>query len=359
MGYTMSFDASCKVQRSAVRGYLSHAARDVDRQNGVEVRHSNEDIDPTRTSDNVTLVYDAEAEEYRQCKDSNELVAALEKRLETVKRPLRKDAVVLRPVIMQLDPEWYKDNKNDDERINSYEKMLEWATDTFDAENVIGASLHLDETNPHLHILVTPVTDDGRLSQKDWFRGPAALRAMHDSLREHMRDSGFDVALQRKKPGKYAKRMDEREYKDFAELQKTRKALEKQQAALQAQQEAVRRRGRAVVSREKALEERERALEGRERAVEGRERAVAARARQVDQTCQEALDLSRRAAEDEARVIKWAEGKGWRKAADGIKGQTERREQKAVAVRSHAENIRLDPAFQDFKPGSSNYGLEL
>lgn len=304
MGYTMSFDASCKLSRSAVGGYLQHTARDVDKRNGREVRHSNEDIDPTRTGDNITRVYNAETGKYEDCKDSRQLLDALDKRLQSVKKPLRKDAVVLRPVILQLDPEWYAANQDEAARKKSYNRMLQWAGDTFGRENMIGFSLHQDETNPHIHVLVTPVTSDGRLSQKDWYSGPAALRQMHDGLREHMQKAGFDIEMRRKKPGKHAKRLSEGEYKDYAELEKQRAAVAAREQAVREQEEQLRVRNRLLIDRETEVGEREEAVEGRERAVEGRERAVKRMEVQVAGKLQEALKLADRASRDVAQQVR-------------------------------------------------------
>lgn len=349
MGYTMSMDASCKVQRAAVRGYLSHTARDVDKSNGVEVRHSNEDINPARTSQNVTKVYDAATGRYRACHDSNELVEALERRLSDVKKPLRKDAVVLRPVIMQLDPEWYRDVQDEKEQKRSYNKMLKWAERTYGRDNMIGFSLHLDETNPHLHILVTPVTSDGRLSQKDWYKGPSALREMHQDLREYMRTEGFDVDLQRRKPGKHAKRLSEAEYKDYAELQRQREEVETQQQALQEQEVAVRQR-------EAAVKQREEMQECRERALEAREEAVAAKGKELDRLCSDALKLSRRASQEEKAVVKWAKNKGYKDQAKSITVQHNRR---VGDVNQLASDVRsLNGQEWTFTPGSGNSGLD-
>ena len=36
-------------------------------------------------------------------------------------------------------------------------------------ENVINATVHMDEATPHMHLGIVPVTEDGRLSAKDIF----------------------------------------------------------------------------------------------------------------------------------------------------------------------------------------------
>lgn len=297
MGYTLSFEASVKVQRGAVTGLLRHNARDVDREQGQEVRHSNQDIDAARTLDNETIVADGKGG-WMPCSDISEIEAALDARLRDVKKPLRKDAVVLRPLIMQLDPAWYAAHPDEGERGAAANAMLEWAADTFGPQNVVYASVHNDEQNPHLHIGICPVTEDGRLSQKDWFPGPAALREMHQDFRQHMASEGYDIEMRNKKPGKYAKRMSVQEYKDFCDLQtearkidvqqgqlsRWAKQLHEQQAEQQKREKAlqdlekreqqVQQREQEVQERETEVQERETALEGRRRLIEAREAAL-------------------------------------------------------------------------------------
>lgn len=235
MGYTLSFTASVKVQRGGVAGLLHHDARDVDREHGREVRHSNPDIDQARTKQNQTLVSDGKGS-WKPCKGTDQIEAAIDARLDAVKKPLRKDAVVLRPIVLQLDPEWYAANTDPKERGRAAGAMFGWAAKTFGADNVVYASVHNDESNPHMHIGICPVTEDGRLSQKDWFKDPKSLREMHQDFRKHMTAAGFDIAMERQKPGKHARRMELDEFKDFKELQKREKAVEAREKAVEARE---------------------------------------------------------------------------------------------------------------------------
>jgi chromosome segregation ATPase len=70
---------------------------------------------------------------------------------------------------------------------------LDWACDEFGQKNIVGFSVHLDEYSPQVQVMFTPVTDDGRLAQKHFFKGPADLRRQHKELREHMDAAGYDV----------------------------------------------------------------------------------------------------------------------------------------------------------------------
>lgn len=214
MSYTVSFDASIKCKKNDLKGLLNHIERGtIDKK----INHKNPNINSQETEKNINFYFDKNQNDFSECTDISQIENALNDRLKEVKKPLRKDAVIVRPLIFQLDPEYYRDYEDEDNE--SIDTMIEWACNTFGKENIVGGSLHLDEASPHLHLLFTPVTDDGRLSQKDWFTSPKSLADMHNSLREHMNDKGFDIEMKRKKTSKQVKRLTESEYRDYKEIE--------------------------------------------------------------------------------------------------------------------------------------------
>lgn len=211
MSYTLSFDSSTKVKRGEAKGLLNHNLRDVMEANGFCLEHSNENIDPNETKNNMSLYFDQTEMKFKACTDIEQAINSLETRLATVKKPMRKDAVICRGLILQLDPEFYE-SATEDEKSKSYGDMLSWAKSTFGSKNIVAVSVHVDEANPHMHLLFTPVTDDGRLSQKDWFPDPMSLGAMHEDFRQHMRQHGYSITHDRQPKRKH---MSVKEYKAF------------------------------------------------------------------------------------------------------------------------------------------------
>jgi hypothetical protein len=56
----------------------------------------------------------------------------------------------------------------------------------------MSAYIHMDETTPHLHMDILPLTVDGHLSRKKiWTR--QCLIQLHDELPDYLRGNGFDV----------------------------------------------------------------------------------------------------------------------------------------------------------------------
>ncbi|WP_301851158.1 plasmid recombination protein, partial [Rhodococcus pyridinivorans] len=216
MGWTTTLDASHKVKRggSHAVGFARHLAREADTAAGFAFGHSNDGLDPARLALNRTMVNDG-AGGYRapavtagadgeRRPPSAEALDYLDARLATVKRPLRKDAVILRPLVFKADPAWY-DEVCPDWRTTGlnaaarqlHEEALRFVEERFGQDNVVMWADHLDEAgHPERQIAVTMVTDDGRLSQKDFYPGPAAMRKMHADLRTHLKQTcGYDAEM--------------------------------------------------------------------------------------------------------------------------------------------------------------------
>lgn len=174
------------------------------------MNHSNENIDPSRTSENRTYIYDREkgcmvlSTSHEQIMDA--MRASIDRAVDVetatyrnTGRAIRKDAILAYGLIMQIDPQFYKDNTDIQVRSQSYVDMIRMAQERFGKENIVAVSLHLDEANPHLHFLMTPVTDDDRLSSKDFINAPK-LKQMHGEFRKGLRGKGYDIDLERRTP---------------------------------------------------------------------------------------------------------------------------------------------------------------
>lgn len=160
----------------------------------------NEDIDWNRTKENVDVV-----EERYLDTNQTSIVDAIKNKFDNEykgSRKPRKDAVLVRELIVQ-----FKDDDKDyeemtpEERHNFYENSIDGYDATlnyfrkeFD-NNVVGASVHFDESNPHMHVYIVPITPDGRLSQGEYF-SKRDLTRRHKELRrvvDNATDDEFDV----------------------------------------------------------------------------------------------------------------------------------------------------------------------
>lgn len=100
-------------------------------------------------------------------------------------------------------------------------KLDAWKTATMDflkktygAENVLSATLHLDEKTPHIHVAIVPITPDGRLSAFDWLGSPKKCRDIQTAYDQAVGHLG----LQRGLKGSVAKHKTVKRY--YAELER-------------------------------------------------------------------------------------------------------------------------------------------
>lgn len=216
----LSLDVSQKITMSDVKGYGNH----VFRKSKSVMNHSNKEIDVNRTRDNIDYKLSQDYS-FNSCFENR--LACYSSSTKTGKqRKLRKDAVVLRGLVLQPSPEIFDDCSNDSEKSERIDRFardsIPFLSNEFGYENIIGMSVHLDESNPHVHVAIMPMTEDGRLSQKDFFKGPKHLRALHKNYREHMNSRGWTFETENKNED--AKRFSEAEYKRNANvIEKARK----------------------------------------------------------------------------------------------------------------------------------------
>jgi len=124
---------------------------------------------------------------------SGDAYADVQTRLDAMEftRKIRTDAIRAVEYMATTTPGHFDPDDRDTIRAWAM-RTVEWAQRRHGVENVVSAHLHLDETTPNLHIMVVPITPDGRLSFKDYSRGKAALRDMHDDYQRAVSDFGLE-----------------------------------------------------------------------------------------------------------------------------------------------------------------------
>ena len=76
----------------------------------------------------------------------------------------------------------------------------------FGKENIIGFSIHKDETNVHVHIIFVPCYEKKKsneeierlLSQTMFFKNPRQLASMHKQIRKELKKKGYDIEQENK-----------------------------------------------------------------------------------------------------------------------------------------------------------------
>lgn len=99
---------------------------------------------------------------------SKNLVKTVKDRLKKKGINPRKNSVLSVEALLTLSPEYFCEDE-DQKKVTEFTKAaVTFLKENF-GNNVISVDLHLDESNPHIHAHIIPLTDDGRLSARDMF----------------------------------------------------------------------------------------------------------------------------------------------------------------------------------------------
>lgn len=92
----------------------------------------------------------------------------INKRLKELGLKPRKDAVVMNSFVVGSDKAFF-DSLPKMQQYSFFSDCAKFFEERYGQENVISAVVHLDETTPHMHLNLIPITPDGRLCSKDLF----------------------------------------------------------------------------------------------------------------------------------------------------------------------------------------------
>lgn len=146
--------------------------------------HSNKDIDPNRSHLNYELTDRDRSVSYeKQIKNYvNETKIS--------KRAIRKDAVLCDEWVITSDKKFFED-LNQEQVQEFFETAKKYFEEQYGKQNIAYASVHLDESTPHMHMGVVPMKD-GKLSSKAIF-DREELKSIQDKLPKYMNEHGFEV----------------------------------------------------------------------------------------------------------------------------------------------------------------------
>ena len=170
----------CHVQKfkaNDVKGTQIHNQRESENS-------KNKDINKDRT----ILNYDLHNEKHI---NYNRKVKAIIKDGYSVNKGIRKDAVVMTSTLITSDNEYFKKLPQEDQA-KFFKQTYEFLKEKYGEKNIVAATVHLDETTPHMHLCSVPLTEDGRLSAKILFNRKSLLQ-LQSELPKHLQSKGFDV----------------------------------------------------------------------------------------------------------------------------------------------------------------------
>lgn len=165
--------------------------------------HSNRMISPNKSKQNINLTDNTGT--YRE-RFENLIDQKYNGRRKKDGIPsIRKDAVRMFQVSVNLgqyDDKWNRTVLGKDEK----DKMVEvlkndiypMLVEEFGGkDNILGAAIHMDESTPHLHLDVVPLTADGKLSAKSFIDGPTDLSKKQTDWLEKAQEKRPDLNFER------------------------------------------------------------------------------------------------------------------------------------------------------------------
>ncbi|MCM3774324.1 plasmid recombination protein [Priestia aryabhattai] len=198
-----------KFHKDAILGIQKHNQREGEKS-------KNKDIDSSRTMLNYDFVNEDKIKYHEEIK---KMTAT------RVKRKIRNDAVLVAEFFVSASPE-YMHAMSPDEQRKYFEAALDHISGKYGQQNILYATVHNDESTPHMHVGFVPITEDRRLAAKDYFHGKTKIRRIQDDFHNYMNKRGYDIErgepseLQHKSVHEFKKK----------ERQKELKQLEKQVA---------------------------------------------------------------------------------------------------------------------------------
>lgn len=164
----------CKKLASAgsVASSLKHCYRDRETPNA----------DAARTPEN----------EHHGAKSTDEAMGKLRELLPAKRR---KDAVLVVEYLLTASPEWWK-HASQAQQADFFTRSKEWLAEKYGADRIIVATVHRDETSPHLSAFVVPLTQDGRLSAKEFIGDRQKMRGDQTSYAQRVANLGLERGIE-------------------------------------------------------------------------------------------------------------------------------------------------------------------
>jgi len=106
-------------------------------------------------------------------------------RIEAAGCRTRKDSTRFVDTLITASPAFFKGKKRDEIKA-FFETAYDFIARKVGKENIFTAVVHRDEKTPHLHLCLTPITQDKRLSAKDILGNRAKLSQWQDQFHAHM-----------------------------------------------------------------------------------------------------------------------------------------------------------------------------
>ena len=199
------------------------------RKDVVGIERENERDENYRSKVNPQIDHERTHNNYHIIGRTETYLSYIDKRIKEInqKRKIKDDAVLINSFILGSDGEFFS-TLSQEQQEDFFRDCTMFFADRYGEENIISAVVHMDETNPHLHLNLIPVLN-GRLCSKQLF-DRKALRSLQSDFHEQV---GKKWGLQRGKEGSTAEHLDTAAFK-LKKMKEEAAAAVKQQAEAKA-----------------------------------------------------------------------------------------------------------------------------
>ncbi|WP_313255160.1 MobV family relaxase [Empedobacter sp.] len=112
------------------------------------------------------------------------------------KRAIRDNAVRYLETIVSSDEATMNQIFNLGRGEDWVQANIKFFEEEYGKENIVRAVLHMDETTPHMHIVIVPLTKDGRLNAKELVGNRVTLQQRHTRYSEAVKEFGIERGVQ-------------------------------------------------------------------------------------------------------------------------------------------------------------------
>ena len=195
----------------------------------VGIERENERDESYRSNVNPQIDHERTHNNYHIIGRTGTYLSYIDKRIKEInqKRKIKDDAVLINSFILGSDGEFFSTLSLEQQQ-DFFRDCTMFFADRYGEENIISAVVHMDETNPHLHLNLIPVLN-GRLCSKQLF-DRKTLRSLQSDFHEQV---GKKWGLQRGKEGSTAEHLDTAAFK-LKKMKEEAAAAVKQQAEAKA-----------------------------------------------------------------------------------------------------------------------------
>lgn len=138
-----------KLKGGAISGCERHNERKK------EIYKSNPDIDVDKSNQNYHIIEPPKYTYSRKIKDL----------IKKSNCKTRKDSVMLVETIITASPEFMKKLSLEEQK-EYFKRATDFMIDKIGKQNIISAVVHMDESNPHMHLVFCPINKENKLSAK-------------------------------------------------------------------------------------------------------------------------------------------------------------------------------------------------